>query len=58
MKETTQTPKVKTLKVKTGAEKLRVSFKGYKGELGKANAEQLRTYVDKSPTHKRFVVEE
>lgn len=59
MTTTTQTkPKPKTLKVKPGAEKMRVSFKGYKGELGKATQEHLRVYVDLSGGQSKFVVEE
>jgi hypothetical protein len=48
----------KKLKVKTGAEKMRVSFKGYKGELGKATQDQLREFFDLSNGKSKFVVEE
>ena len=47
----------KTLKVKPGAEKFRVSMKGYKGNLGAMSQEQLRTFLDMHKEKFAFIVE-
>lgn len=57
MQDTTTKSKNKTLKVTPGAEKMRVSFKGYKGELGKATQDQLRAYLELGGGQSKFVVE-